>query len=554
MKPRYIYLVIILLFSCSKKKTEESSKNENPYYYQAYDYYAEHVRDSAFLNFSRAEEVFKESNDSTGVANCLVMMGIIQNRQGDYFGAQETALEALLYLNTEEPEHFNLLSTNYNSLGLATSQLGEKEKAITFYYEAIEFSADSNNVRTYLNNIGRLYQDKEDYPRAISTYGSVLKSSNLDSIEFARALTNYATATWESRKNYNPVAEFSHALDIRKQKMDLWGQNSSYAHFADYYEKVNRDSSLYYARQQYAMAKRLKSPEDQVKALKRLIRLNPVDSIPAYFATYQTLTDSIQQARAAAKNQFALIRYEVEKNKSENLRLQKDNAETTNRLIGLSITFILVGAGSVLWYKKRRQRLELETQNKIKASHLKTSRKVHDVVANGIYRVMTEIEHKEDIDRNGILDRLEDMYHKSRDISYEAEKIERVDQPFNQEVTNLLQSFASSQQKIIIAGNEPELWEAVKTIVQQEVKHILQELMVNMKKHSQAENVVIRFSMVDHYLHMHYKDDGVGLPRDMKQGNGLASTGNRIKNICGDITFASEPGKGLRVEVIIPTL
>ncbi|TDS12364.1 tetratricopeptide repeat-containing sensor histidine kinase [Sphingobacterium paludis] len=554
MKYLHIYLISIAFFSCSKKKAEEISKIENPYYYRAYDFYAEHVRDSAFLNFSRAEEVFKDNKDSTGVANSLVIMAIIQNQQADYFGAQETALEALNYLSTQDPDHFETLSNNFNNLGSATGELGEMDKAITFYNEAIKFSADSNNVRTYLNNIALLYQDKEDYPRAISIYESILKSPDLDSVEFARVLTNYATAMWQYRANYNPIPELKYALDIRKKEKDMWGQNSSYAHLADYYAKINPDSSLYFAKRQYALAKEIDSPKDQVKALKRLIRLNPVDSIPTYFATYQQLSDSIQQARAAARNQFALIRYEVEKNKSENLKLQKDNAETTNRLIGLSITFALLGAGSILWYKKRKQRLELETQNKIKASHLKTSRKVHDVVANGIYRVMTEIEHKDDIDRNGILDRLEDMYHKSRDISYEAEKIERVDQPFNQEITNLLQSFAGRHQKIIIAGNDPELWQSVKANVQQEIKHVLQELLVNMKKHSQAENVVIRFSMVHHDLHIHYKDDGVGLPVEMKRGNGLVSTGNRIKNICGDITFASEPGKGLRVEVIIPTL
>ena len=533
---------------------------DNPYYDRAYDFYNQNLKDSAFFNFSRAKDLFVENNDSLNAANCLIVMAIIQKDQGDFFGAQETAVEAVDYLDKENPKHHVYLSTNYNNLGAATSALGDKDKAITFYNQAIKFSSDSALTRTYLNNLGRLYQDKEEYPLAISLYRTVLKNEKKGTKDFARVLTNYATAMWQYDKSYNPLHDFTLALNIRKQQKDLLGQNSSYAHFADYYEKINRDSSLYFARKQYQIANRTNRAEDRVKALKRLIRLNPMDSVTLYFARYQQLIDSIQLARTAAKNQFALIRYEVEKNKADNLRLQKENAEKASRLTrqraitgSVSLLFLVATVGGSFWYRKRRLRLELETQNKIKASLLKTSRKVHDVVANGIYRVMTEIEYKDKIDREKILDRLEDMYHKSRDISYEAEEYPSLEKPVNQQITDLLKSFASDKHRVLIAGNEAEIWQQIDPDVYDQIKHVLQELMVNMKKHSQAEHVVIRFSVVGADLYVYYKDDGIGFPVDVVHGNGLSNTGNRINNIGGKINFVSEPGKGLKVEVIIPT-
>nr|GFD55410.1 hypothetical protein [Tanacetum cinerariifolium] len=61
--------------------------------------------------------------------------------------------------------------------------------------------------------------------------------------------------------------------------------------------------------------------------------------------------------------------------------------------------------------------MELEAQNALRNSQLNTSKRVHDVVANGLYRVMTEIENQADMDRENVLDKIEALYEKSRDIS-----------------------------------------------------------------------------------------------------------------------------------------
>src|SRR5690606_30306332 len=138
----------------------------------------------------------------------------------------------------------------------------------------------------------------------------------------------------------------------------------------------------------------------------------------------------------------------------------------------------------VFWYKRRQERLQLEAQNRIKANQLNISRKIHDVVANGLYRVMTEIENRDDIDRDGILDRLEMMYEKSRDISYETEETKQGQQDYHTQITELLKSFVTVNRKVIIAGNDPEQWVGINEYVKQQIYHVLQEFMVNMRKHS----------------------------------------------------------------------
>src|SRR5690606_32400160 len=154
---------------------------------------------------------------------------------------------------------------------------------------------------------------------------------------------------------------------------------------------------------------------------------------------------------------------------------------------------VLIVGGGVFWHKRRTQRLALEAQHRIDAHQLKTSKKIHDVVANGIYRVMAEIENQEEINREGILDRLENMYEKSRDISYETDEPAEALSDYHEQIAQLLKSFATASTKIIIVGNAFDLWEDVGTTVKAEIEYILQELMVNMRKHSGATDVVVRF-------------------------------------------------------------
>jgi len=107
---------------------------------------------------------------------------------------------------------------------------------------------------------------------------------------------------------------------------------------------------------------------------------------------------------------------------------------------------------------------------------LRTSKKIYDVLANGLYRVMTEIENNVEIDKEIILDKIEDLYEKSRDISYD--EMPHAKQNFDDKITSLLTSFATSTTKVFIAGNTANLWNNVDATVKYEVEHVLQELMV----------------------------------------------------------------------------
>jgi signal transduction histidine kinase len=512
--------------------------------------------DSAFYYFNK---VVNTSKDSLQVAGAFNQMAAIQSDAGDYFGAQENLIKSLQLLDEKDSTHRQCLSSDYNELGLDASNLKDYESAIRYYDSAIKFALDSMTRLLLLNNQAIAYQKKKDYASALNIYQAVIVNRKKlgPEKEYARVLSNMARTKWMANPNYNAAPEFLKALKLRIKEKDLWGQNSSYIHLADFYLGTKPDSALFYANKLYHVAQQIQSPDDQLEALQKLIKLSPPQDTKHYFTRYQQLSDSLQTSRNAAKNQFALIRYDAEKNKADNLELQKENTEKKYQIVkqqavmGGIVSATLAGSiGFIFWFRKRKQRIEMEAEQAIRSSQLKTSKKVHDVVANGLYRIMAEIEHQEDLDKEKLLDQIELMYEQSRDISYETPVV--LTENFHQKISDLLTSFASADTKVVIVSNKESTWASVAPSVRNELRHVLLELMINMKKHSQARNVAIRFERKEKQLLVNYTDDGIGMPEDLVFGNGLSSTTARIKSLDGHMNLNKGTAKGLQIAIHLP--
>lgn len=545
----FLFLSICLL-SCTRDQLKKQKKEINHLFERASAYDKNEQIDSAFVYYNKAKDLALLQKDSLIVGKCLVGLAILYTENGDDNNGQEYSLKSLTYLSEKKEQYHSILSSNYNNLGIATHNLRDYKNAIKFYDLAIKFATNLSDTNLYRNNKAYTYQETKQYKKALEIYNQILKTASKDMQEYARVLSNISFTKWLLDPNYKASSGFLKALHIREKEDNLWGQNSSYYYLADYYTKHKPDSALYYAHKMYVVAKKLKSNDDQMFALQKLIKFSPELLSKQYFETYLKLDDSAQVIRNKAKNQFALIRYETEKHKEDNLILQKDNTEKKYQLIILITSTIILLIFGVIWYKKRKQRLELEAQNTIRENQLRTSKKVHDVVANGLYRVMTEIENREDIDKEHILDKIEDMYEKSRDISYDQPQTPNLH--FNDKLTKLLQTFETVTLKVVALGNTAQLWEKVTTEVKYEVEHILQELLVNMDKHSQATEVTLQFEQIDNHINIYYTDNGIGLSKDIVFKNGLTNTGNRIAHIHGSLTFDTETEKGLNIKLSFP--
>jgi anti-sigma regulatory factor (Ser/Thr protein kinase)/tetratricopeptide (TPR) repeat protein len=444
------------------------------------------------------------------------------------------------------------IKSNLNNLGFASENLKDYSQAITFYTEALNYTTGVNPEAIVKNNIANIYRKRKAYQKAISIYQSILNQP-IDSETFAKVLSNLALSKWLQNPSYQAAPNLLKALAIRKKNNRLLELNASYAHLADYYTNSKSDSALFYANKRYQLAQVINRADDRLEGLQKLIRISPPSATKQYFQTYQNLSDSVQTVRSAAKNQFAVIRYNSEKNKTSFLKAQAENIEKQKdilvRNIGIGALILCLLLGYFL-YRKRKKSLQQEKEIEVKKTELKYVKKVHDGVANGLYRIMNKLDNQEALKDNPIINEIEELYEQSRDISYERPKSKN--QPFNEKIADTLKSFASESTRVILVGNATPLWEKVSEQARDEIAHILQELMVNMDKHSLASDVVIKFEQEQQKINIYYTDNGIGISGEVQPNNGLTNTGTRIAAIGGTITFDTNVEKGLKIKISFP--
>jgi len=542
MKKILTFILLSLLFSCQKNTV---AVKQNLFYDKAYDLNSNGKTDSAYVYYDKAEDIFRLHKDSTGMGKCIVNKAIILTDKGDYYAGQELSLKAQQYFDKNNKDQYSYICANYNNLAIASNNTKDFPNAIKYYDLAIKYADSQENKLTYQKNKANTYKDEKKYQEAITIYESILPQiKNTNKKLYARLLSNLENVKSLNNPRYNPEQQLLQAIEIEKEIGDKWAQNAGYAHLSDYYTHNDKKKALIYAENMYKIAKEIRSPADRLEALQKLILLDPEKSAEN-FQTYLSLNDSIQREKDKSDSKFAFIRFDVEKIKRQNV--EKDNS-ILKLLIGVA-TLIVVIIFTVIGYRRRQLKLKQEKEIEVKNTQLKMSKKVHDVVANGIYQVMTKIENQEDFDRNKALDELEFVYEKSRDISYDKVGEEK---EFSKVISELIASFNNETVKTFTAGNSPEIWESISGTVKEEVYQMLRELMVNMKKHSQASHVAVKFEKTNNMVEIQYKDNGIGISGDLVYKNGLRNTASRIEAINGTITFDTKIEKGLKVNLSFP--
>lgn len=532
------------------------------YYYLYASYFSATNIDSSFAYYDRSKTEYLKAKDSLRAGYSLLMMTDLQRISSDYYGAETTATAALECLKNSGNTSY--IIATYNFLGMSYKQLFNYEDALIYYNKAYEITEDSISKDVVMNNIALVYIDQKDYSKATKILEKLTAKKSTDAYaEFkAKAMDNLGYSYF-MLGDKRGIGYMQKALRIKDSINDEFGLSASCLHLSEYYLKDNPKVSREYAERTYHLANKLKNPDDKLDAIKFIAKTsNSKQESDKLFSEYTKLNDSIKIVRQKAKNQFAKIRYDSKQVEEESLKYQAENAENKlkaekgkrrNELLLLTISFlILVGT---LFYRLLKSRHEKEKFQEAYNTETRIAKKVHDELANDVYNAMTfattqNLEKPEK--KEALIHSLDSVYLRTRDISRENSPVE-LGENFPKQLKEMLSEYQTQSLNVLVKDIDTIDWIKIDENKKLVTYRVLQELMVNMKKHSQATLAVIDFSNADKKIQIQYSDNGIGMPHGKTiLKNGLQNVENRIKSIRGTLIFDIQTNRGVKLSFGYP--
>lgn len=564
--PFFYCIMLIFLFSCKEKKqintnTEAIQKEALSLRNKGLENFEKQNFNTAFDKFNKSKQLYETLKDSANIGYALILMGSIQRVNGDYYGSKETVTEALTYVKKKSI----YTATINNTLGIADKELSLYDDAISYYKKAANDFKNPIDKQIPLSNIAAVYIQQKKYNNAIALLEYLLSKNLLkekkQEIEDVILIDNLGYAYFKNGMNEKGYSLMNEALQTRNKLEDYYGSIESYLHLADYYAKKDIQKSNENALMAYKTATKLNSVDERLEALQILISNDHSAQNSQYVQRYFTLNDSIIKVRNNFKNKFAKIKYDSKKEKDENVKLRLEKSENQLSLqkdkylrIVFAIVFIflvILIAILIRYYKNKNRAIEFRTSYN---TETRIAKKIHDELANDVYHVIAFAESQQlskESTKENLLQKLDDIYGRVRGISRENNKIDTgID--FINSIKEMLLAFNTNERNIIATNLESIDWENIDDIKKITISRILQELMVNMKKHSEANLVVIKFENDPKTIIINYTDNGKGSEKTKIIKNGLQNMESRMQAVNGTIDFDTEPGKGFKAKISVP--
>ncbi|CAM3455447.1 ATP-binding protein [Flavobacterium chungbukense] len=555
-----------MLFSCNEKKTanphkKARQKEATRLRTKADENFQKQNLNTAFFEFNKSKAFFETLKDSTNIAYTLIQMASIQQINGDYYGSKETVTEALPYVEKNKA----YIAAINNILGIADKELSLYNDAIFYYKKSADDYADPLDKLNPLNNIAAVYIQQKKYNNAVTLLESLLKIKSLQhktqGYKKSLIMDNLGYAYFKKGNEEKGFDLMKKGLQVRIENEDTYGSIESYLHLADYYSKKDLQKSDENALKAYNISTKLNSVDERLEALQILISNNNSAQDTKYVQKYFTLNDSIIKVRNNFKNKFAKIKYDSKKEKDENEKLRLEKAEnqlSLQRASYIRIVFVIVFVFLVIliailirYYKNKNKSIELKTSYD---TETRIAKKIHDELANDVFQVIAFAESQTlstENTKENLLQKLDDIYGRVRGISRENNSID-TGINFTKTIKEMLSAYNTAERNIMVTNLEQINWEAIDEMKKITISRILQELMVNMKKHSQANLVVIKFESDQKSILINYMDNGVGCEKSTIVKNGLQNMANRILAFNGTFDLETAPDKGFRVKIAMP--
>ena len=251
------------------------------------------------------------TNDSTQIANMLLILGIMQESKGDHINAFETLLNAYTIFKSLHNQIGTALTMDH--LGTIFRYNGSKKKSLEYHTKAYEVFIQENHkvgLINVLNNLGiinrQLGNDKKalEYLKQAKALAIENKSSNISSIYLS-----IGTHYWYEGMNDSALHYYKSALNIPPDNLLLKKRHSGALNNIGnvYRSMMDYDSALYYYELSIVESRLYQTKNLEAVNLKNLGRIYTL--IGQYDKAFDSFQGSLQIATEINLKKIILKNY-----------------------------------------------------------------------------------------------------------------------------------------------------------------------------------------------------------------------------------------------------
>ena len=465
------YLQTTELILKRSKETKDSANIAKAYTYLGDYYVSKSVSDSAFMNFYHAEKLYLAINDHYNLAKTYLSKASLQYNEGDFFESEIAVFKALRSLKGQKNANDQFYEC-YNLLGILYNDKEEYGKALSFHNKALlnlndkSIPLELQLKAASLNNIGFVYINMRNYEDAKRFFEKGLKEENLfkeNTILYAMLLDNLAYSKFKLEELDGLSDDFFRSLKIRDSLGLKSAIVSSKIHLSEYYAfKKDTFKAIQFSRQALLLSRSTNKLNNTLQVLKQIAIVDPKNA-SAYSKEYIKLNDKMLRAERNMGEKFSRIEYETNEIKDQNSSLQEKNKTliyifSICTLIGLFFYVYKTqqARNRELLFKQQQQvanediyNLMISQQNDIEQTRIKEKKKVaqdlHDGVLGRMFGVRISLDSLDKVDEAEAAPKRKKYLTELKHIE---EDIREISHDLNREKSELINNFIAILNKL----------------------------------------------------------------------------------------------------------
>lgn len=517
--------------------------------------------------FLQSLNIREELGEEKNIAYNHMNLGVLYLAMKNYENAKGYLLKSeKIFLRYHDDYE---LSKIYNNLGIAYFETGNDSLAKEYYEKSLELKKKigiKNTDSDIYNNLGAFYYKKGIAKVANTNFQKSLSIQNkyISKNQLKDATINLGHLFFQKQEYDQAIKYYRETLKTSKNSQNrIESLNALYNLYLSYSNKKQYDSAMYY--------------NNNYNALR-----NNIDT------DYKRAIDLKQKYEQKKKENELLVKdKKISKISIEKLSIE--NQKKNILIYTLSVIFALAALLFFLFlrWKGEKQKAELALKDK-----KLEEKKIEQLIQNQELKSINDMIKVQDEERKRISQDLHDrlgsmlsvakVYYKSgeeqlkKNEKFDFEQFQKANILLDeacQEVRNIsyemssgvltkfgliaavedLLTIVKQAKKMEVEFIASDIENRLESDIEIHVYRIIQELLNNILKYSEAKNITVQILKISAILNVQVEDDGRGFDnRTPSKGLGLNNINSRVQSLGGNIYIDSVLGRGTSVNIEIP--